>query len=353
MSPRFCRWVMWVLAVLAASSPGVAWANIVIDTVTVGDPGNEGEWSGAGIGGHGPDRFCGAVDYTYDIGKYEVTAGQYTAFLNAVAGVDTYELYDVSMSSLDYGCGIARDGDGTFTQPYTYSVAADFVNRPVAYVNFWGACRFSNWLHNGQPTGLQDGSTTEDGAYPLNGYTGYGGGDMQRNPDWRWAVTSEDEWFKAAYYQGGSRDAGYWDYPTGNDELPGRDMEDLSGNNANSRTGPGSYPIDGDHYTTLIGEFQNSESPYGSFDQGGNVWEWTETVLDPEAAVTYRFVRGGSQHHDAVNMHASCRNYFLYPTNKVDNIGFRVSRIPEPATIGLLLLSGAAVIRKKSAAGDR
>ena len=39
--------------------------------------------------------------YTYNIGKYEVTAGQYTAFLNAVAGVDTYGLYNTNMSNTD------------------------------------------------------------------------------------------------------------------------------------------------------------------------------------------------------------------------------------------------------------
>jgi len=63
-------------------------ADVIIDTVTVGNPGNAGEWSGESYGGYGPDRICGAVDYTYNIGKYEVTAGQYTAFLNAVAAHD-------------------------------------------------------------------------------------------------------------------------------------------------------------------------------------------------------------------------------------------------------------------------
>jgi hypothetical protein len=69
---------------LAACVAG-AQASIVIDTVPVGNPGNAGELSGAGAGGFGPDRICGTVAYTYSIGKYEVTAGQYTEFLNKVA----------------------------------------------------------------------------------------------------------------------------------------------------------------------------------------------------------------------------------------------------------------------------
>jgi hypothetical protein len=71
------------------------------------------------------------------------------------------------MSRTDYGSGIAQGGGGTVGNPYTYTVDANFVNRPVNHVNFWDACRFANWLHNGQPTGIQGVGTTEDGAYTL------------------------------------------------------------------------------------------------------------------------------------------------------------------------------------------
>jgi hypothetical protein len=53
-------------------------ANVVIETVTVGNPGNVGELSGAGAGGYGPERICGEVGYTYQIGKLEITAAQRT-----------------------------------------------------------------------------------------------------------------------------------------------------------------------------------------------------------------------------------------------------------------------------------
>ena len=39
------------------------------------------------------------VDYRYRIGKTEVTVGQYTEFLNAVADTDAYALYHLSMAS--------------------------------------------------------------------------------------------------------------------------------------------------------------------------------------------------------------------------------------------------------------
>ena len=46
-------------------------------------------------------------------------------------------------------------------------------------------------------------------------------------------MTSEDEWYKAAYYKGGSKNAGYWNYPTCSNTPPGNDLNDASGNNAN------------------------------------------------------------------------------------------------------------------------
>jgi hypothetical protein len=53
---------------------------------------------------------------------------------------------------------------------------------------------------------------------------------VNRETDWKWAITSEDEWYKAAYYKGGSTGAGYWDYP---DEQRHRsevrDLADASG----------------------------------------------------------------------------------------------------------------------------
>jgi len=257
-----------------------------IETVPVGNPGNAGEQSRLLAG---DTNYYGGVPYNYRIGKYEVTAGQYTAFLNAVGGEDTNGLYNSEMWNPSYGSGITRSGYGFGSSPFTYTVAADFVNRPVDFVSFWDACRFANWLHNGQPSGKQVVGTTETGAYTLNGMNNDA---IVRNADWRWAVTSEDEWYKAAYYKGGGTNAGYWKYSTSSNTAPGQDMADVSGNNVNYYAAPYVYPIDSGKCTTLVGEFQNSASPYGTFDQGGNVLEWNETVYDNNGYV--RVMRGGS-----------------------------------------------------------
>jgi len=304
--------------------------------VTVGNAGNAADMRYNLV--ERPEGY-GAVSYEYNISKYEVTAGQYTAFLNAVAKTDTYGLYNTTMSRTDYGSGIARSGEGTVGDPYAYRADADFINRPVNYVSFWDACRFANWLGNGQGAG-----STETGAYTMTS-DGITNNTITRNAGATWAVASEDEWYKAAYYKRGSTDAGYYDYPTSSNSVPGRDMAEReatnSGNNANYYGDP--YPIDSDKYTTLVGEFENSDSPYGTFDQGGNVSEWNEAVISG----SYRGLRGGSFGSLYGDLHATGRSVYLSPSDESYLIGVRVAVVPEPATLSLLALGGLAVIRNR------
>ena len=79
-----------LLAAAVVASAVAAQAAVTIETVPVGNTGNTADTAAHS----GNDAGQGAVPYAYNIGKYEVTAGQYTAFLNAVAGVDTYSLYN-------------------------------------------------------------------------------------------------------------------------------------------------------------------------------------------------------------------------------------------------------------------
>ena len=64
-----------LLAAGALYSASAYAAPITIDTVPVGNPGNAND----------PIFSLGAVSYSYRISTYEVTVGQYVAFLNAVA----------------------------------------------------------------------------------------------------------------------------------------------------------------------------------------------------------------------------------------------------------------------------
>jgi hypothetical protein len=295
---------------------------VVIETVTVGNPGNAGD----------PIQFqgtFGAVGYVYAIAKYEVTAGQYAAFLNAVAATDTYGLYNVNMWALAEGCKIQRTGSAG---SYTYSVAPDWANRPANYLSWGDAARFANWLHNGQPTGAQDLTTTEDGSYFLDGMMmDKELEDVVREPDATWVIPTENEWYKAAYHKNDGVTGNYWNYPTRAMSGVSNDLIDPDpGNNATFRDIMGGYTIGPPYYRTEVGAHENSVSAYGTFDQGGNVQEFNETV--PESDI--RGIRGGSYFSGDI-MGKWDRPVDMHSSDEFRDLGFRVGTLPRTEVTNL------------------
>ncbi len=323
---------------LLALSGGLAQA-VVIDTVTIGDPGNTAD-----------DTTWGAVDYTYNIGTYEVTNAQYTEFLNAVADADAYGLYNPAMGSTGaLGSGPGAIGRTGSSGSYEYAVINSRGDKPVQYVSWGDAARFANWLHNGQGSG-----DTEDGAYFLDGITS--NDDLvlvDRETDWLWAIPSEDEWYKAAYYDG----SGYYDYPIGSDTMPLAGSPPGGTNSANFYGDPTWTIIGG---LTDIGAYTNSDSPYGTFDQGGNVCEWNEWIQDFSDTPAYGFswaagVRGASFRQTEEYMEVNGRSIYTIGfapdrAYEAEGLGFRVSQIPEPATVALLGLGALSLLRRKRSA---
>jgi formylglycine-generating enzyme required for sulfatase activity len=314
-------------------------ANAVsIDLVPVGNPGN-------GPNTQYKQTTDGAVDYGYSIGKFEITVGQYTEFLNAVAGNDTYGLYNSNMSdpSVAKGCNIQRSGT---PGNYTYSVASDWANRPVNWVSWGDAARFSNWLTNGQPTGVQGVLTTEDGSYCLNGATSDAALiAVTRKADARYVVPTRNEWYKAAYHKNNGVTDDYWDFPTGTDAIPSNVLSSTGTNNANFlvRSGGQSFYTLGDPYwRTEVGAFAGSPSPYGTYDQGGNVWEWAETGL-PELP-DRRGMEGGSFDSGGLG---SSSGMNVQSSPEYENLGFRIAYVPEPTMFILVALAAAVVLQRR------
>ncbi|NBW96482.1 MAG: PEP-CTERM sorting domain-containing protein [Planctomycetia bacterium] len=88
-----------------------------------------------------------------------------------MAATDTYSLYNTNMGTDLNSRGISRSGS---SGSYTYSVinnGGNSANRPITWVSWFDSARFANWMANGQPTGAQSSTTTENGAYNMNGAT--------------------------------------------------------------------------------------------------------------------------------------------------------------------------------------
>ena len=187
-----------------------------IGWVTVGDPGNPADATG-----------FGAVPYVFQIAKHEVSNEQYVEFLNAVAKSDPHGLWSDSMGEpllRDNGQGGIQENLPVFAErtgppgAYHYACRAGWEKKPVVYVTFLSAMRFANWRHHGGGNGGTENGGTENGAYDLAK-----GGLAPREAGARVWIPSENEWYKAAYYQPASQGGpagGYWRYATRSNDQP-------------------------------------------------------------------------------------------------------------------------------------
>jgi formylglycine-generating enzyme required for sulfatase activity len=307
--PRLCSTLLPSLLIASSASA------VTMDWTPIGNLGNACDTQSQGC--------FGAVGYDYSIGTYEVTNAQYVEFLNAKASSDPLALYNTRMGdpstgpSGNYG-GITRSGG---SGSYTYSAIAGREDMPVNYVSFFDALRFANWMNNGQGS-----ADTETGAYTLLGGSGVPSNytTVTRNGGSTIVLTSEDEWYKAAYYDAPS--SSYLDYPAGSNTPTTCSTPTAAANRSNCGNAVGDL--------TPAGSYTGSPSPYGTFDQGGNVLEWNETLKAIDAS---RGIRGGD-FQDIGSLGAADQGT-LGADREFIVVGFRLVMIPEPST-GLLVLAG-------------
>jgi len=295
--------VLFISGVVSADSI----RGIDIDFATIGNAGNATDPATRNL--------YGAVSYSYRIGKYEVTNAQWNTF-TAAAGAPT-----------------GNDGG------YSYSAYFTGAQQPTNGVSWYEATQFCNYLTSGDKSkGAYrfSGNNTNPGSFQgidrVSSISTYG---------ITYVIPTEDEWYKAAYHKNDGVTGNYWLYPTQSNNVPSNDLinPDL-GNNANFLQVD--YTIGSPDYLTAVGEFENSDSAYGTFDQGGNVWEWNETLI-----LGYnRGVRGGSFYYYDDGLGSSYR-YNHGPISEHDGMGFRVASVPEPASLGLLSLGGLALWRRR------
>ncbi|MGI5398326.1 hypothetical protein ACQEVG_02475 [Streptomyces sp. CA-135486] len=307
-----------------------------------------------------PCLTVGGVRYPYEIGQLEVTVAQWVAFLNTVdpEGRNRLGLFDDTESSSawpKYGQInlSARAGNGRH-----YSVAfPEWANKPYGFANFLGAARFVNSLYNGRVISRQTGrnggfsyvtyrvrlsTRTERGMYDLARR------NATRAHDSGFVVPSQNEWIKAAYYDpSGGGTYSYWKYPTnpgvfgdGDATAPNPTvLNPTTGDVTNAATQPlASYhptnqpaptwcpgqldpdtcatvnPLGLDPFTyadlyegslSTVGQARTT-SPWGTFDQGGNAVEWTDTITPPptggNSVRVWRRLHGGISNAPAFQM---------------------------------------------------
>jgi len=311
---KTCLFQLFFLSMLVSSS----YAQLAFDNGTT--------WANVG------DLGMGNVAYSFKISKYETTVSQYAAFLNSVAQVsDPYGVYHGF--NWRYAEPITRTGNAG---NYSYQVADGFQNRAITGMNWLDAARYVNWLHNGGTSA----SDTETGVYSLNGITSLPiGTNILRNANAKFFIPTSAEWQKAGFFDpsknGGA--GGWWASANQSAISPG-DPAVMNINQAYFD------PVRG--FVTDVGYFSNQKSFYGTYDQSGNVWEWTEGA---SFSGTIGGLNGGGwDYYDGTYGSVMVGGNKAADFRK-DSTGFRVGAVPEPSALSLLAVGfgGWALLRRR------
>jgi formylglycine-generating enzyme len=252
----------------------------------------------------------GAVPYEYRVGTYEITQD---AITKATAS------------------GMSNVTAGAWTG-----------SQPAANISWYGAAAFVNWLNTS--TGHQAAyDLTFSGSWSMNLWSSgqawtAGGENLYRHKDAFYFLPSENEWYKAAYYNPGG--SNYFLYPTASSSVPTA---------VASGTSAGSAVYDGVAGSPAAVTNAGGLSPYGTMGQGGNVWEWNESAFagTNSSSSEARAFRGGGWGSSEFLLRSSFRGS-SGPSGVDGSAGFRVASVPEPSTYALLLLgAGAAYLWKR------
>lgn len=323
-----------VAAGIAACLGPVAYG-VTIDWATVGNAGNPANVNGSG-----------AVADVFQISKYETTNAQYVEFLNKVdaSGVNPNGVY-VSLMGSDSLGGISFNSGAPSSAKYAVKAGApagspagtSYAQMPVAFVTWFSAARFTNWLQNGQQA---TPASMEDGTYPLHNQTS--GPIPARNPGTgsQVALPSRDEWYKAAFYDG----ARYLTWPCQGNQPPTNTVTELLRPCAANFGGAATPTVGPIH----VGSYRNTQSPSGLFDMLGNVTEYTDTAgTEAEAGRVQVFGGSWATPPAEIGMWSSLAPpVYRSPANPTGQIGFRVAAVqavPEPSTAALTAVAIACL----------
>lgn len=300
---------MFPLAAVHADSFGSGANTFTMNFVDIANAGNVDDNTG-----------YGGVAYAYRIGVNEVSRDMITKY-NALGGGPTLTMSDMT----PYG------GNG--------------LNRPATGVSWNEAAHFVNWLNTSKGYSavykFTTGGFNDDIALWTISDAGFDAANPFRNANAHYYLPSEDEWYKAAYYDPNkSGGAGYWDYATGSDTAPTAVASGTTGGtavyNQSLSTGPADIATAG------------GLSPYGTMAQNGNVQEWGESgyTAPNDSAGESRVFRSGRWSSSSGNLASSSRGS-TSPTTESANVGFRVAAVPEPSGVLLTMIGMLSVVLRR------
>ncbi len=243
----------------------------------------------------------GGVSYEYKISSTEVSIAEFQAYRTATSTTGNEGYWN-------------ETGNGR-------TVGTD---APASYVSLYEAMKYCNYLTSGN---------VNDGVYTFNGSGVYqstlsrasimsGSLDaVATDVNKIYALPTDDEWYKAAYYSvsGGS----YSLYADGTSD---------TGNPPAASSGTTGWNYGG---TATRDTAHGSPEQNSTVNMMGNVWEWMED--------SGGVLRGGGFYSSEFFLRSSLRNDEA-PSIESASVGFRtVEVVPEPATAGMLALSGLLI----------
>jgi hypothetical protein len=322
-----------------------------IQFVTVGSPGNAPFLQGIYTFNRGE------VDYTYRIGKYEVTTSQWAEFMNAAFDRPSSDRLPFVNVPLAWGAAAI-----TPTNPggrhWTVSAANDMI--PVGGISWRTAAMYCNWLCSGKSS---QRSAFLSGAYDVSTFGYYNNGStftdqVAHSPGAAYWIPTLDEYLKAASYDPnrfGQGQGGWWAWLNQSNSTPVYGPPGVTVNGqpttANSDHWFVTYP-NSDPYAVPLGAY-NVTSAFGLYDTAGATTEWVEETVHftDERYPRNRLTMGSSRDSLPGGADRTGATGSDYPSMIDSSYGLRVaSSIPAPAT-GLLMCvwCGPFLLRRRPA----
>ena len=309
---------LFLSSAASADTFGTGANEFEIDFVTIS--GDASSANGTNIGAGKPEGFKDPGEYR--IGRFEVTNEQWTKFTN------------------EYGSPY-----GNPTNAYGSFVYWQGANHPTNCVSWYEAAQFANWLNtsSGHLPAYKFTGTPGTSEYTLTAWdvadAGYNPKNPLRNNNAFYFVPTEDEWVKAAYWNGTSLQTFA--------AKPGQSVYQGNGSNGGWNFWDGGYAMN------YLGPWQvgsGSEELNGTYDMMGNIWEFLESPYDAGdfPINADRATRGGGYAGILGELHLELTSRNIRDAHNQDSsTGFRIASVPESATVSLLAVGGLALLGRR------